>query len=48
MLVPLDLTVAIVVAVVCVIALVALVYQYSPLLEVKNGQFASWGARGST
>ncbi|MGO1480042.1 MAG: DUF3093 domain-containing protein [Brachybacterium sp.] len=44
-LVPLDLTVAIVVAVVCVIALVALVYQYSPLLEVKNGQFQLGRAR---
>lgn len=38
-LVPLNLTVAIVFSAVCIIALLVLVYQYSPVLEVANGRF---------
>ena len=38
-LVPLNLTVAIVFSAVCILALLILVHQYSPVLEVANGRF---------
>lgn len=43
--VPLHLPTAIVLAVVCIIALLVLVHQYSPVLEVSSGQFRLGRAR---